>query len=264
MENLCDLFFELSNEDRLLILLQLEKKAMNATNLSKVLGLTIQECSRHLTRLGEVDLTQKEVDGLYRLSSYGELTLRQIQGVEFTSKHRDYFKTHTLSNLPTEFVCQIGELSKSTYVDNVMVTFHNIERMIREAEEYIWWIVDEYPVSTYPLEREAYERGIKIKCLEPKGWVPHPKLREGVLPKDIQAISKARNVGLLEERTLDQLDVFLYISEKEMPTLVFPTLDGRFDYLGFTSTDERAHKWCRDLFQYYWEKAEPRREFVYE
>jgi hypothetical protein len=30
----------------------------------------------------------------------------------------------------------------------------------------------------------------------------------------------------------------------------------------FTSEDERAHKWCEDLFQYYWDKAEPRPEVV--
>lgn len=41
-------------------------------------------------------------------------------------------------------------------------------------------------------------------------------------------------------------------------TRVFPTLDRKFDYLGFTSEDERAHKWCADLFKYYWERAEPK------
>ena len=46
MENLCSLLFELSGEDRLRILHQLDKKAMNVTHLSKELDLTKQEVSR--------------------------------------------------------------------------------------------------------------------------------------------------------------------------------------------------------------------------
>jgi DNA-binding transcriptional ArsR family regulator len=63
MEDLCNLLFEVSNEDRLRILLQLDKEALNATNLSKELDLTIQESSRHLSRLSRVKLIQKDVEG---------------------------------------------------------------------------------------------------------------------------------------------------------------------------------------------------------
>ena len=35
MKRLCNLLFELSNEDRLKIVIQLEEKAMNVTNLAK-------------------------------------------------------------------------------------------------------------------------------------------------------------------------------------------------------------------------------------
>ena len=55
MENLCDLLFEVSNKDRLRILLQLDEEAMNVTRLSRELGLTTQESSRHLARPSGVD-----------------------------------------------------------------------------------------------------------------------------------------------------------------------------------------------------------------
>ena len=41
MENLYDLLFELLNEDRLRILYQLNKEAMNVTNLSKASVVSI-------------------------------------------------------------------------------------------------------------------------------------------------------------------------------------------------------------------------------
>ncbi len=63
---------------------------------------------------------------------------------------------------------------------------------------------------------------------------------------------------------LDKLGVFLYMSEKEIAILSFPYSDGRFDYLGFASKDERTHRWCKNLFDYYWEKAQGRTDLAEE
>jgi len=262
LENLCDLLFELSNEDRLRILHQLNKKAMNVTNLSKALGLTTQESSRHISRLGEVGLTKKDVDGLHHISAYGKLILKQLLGLKFTSRHGDYFTTHSLGRLPIEFVSRLGDLAESIYTDDIMVAFHNTETMIQEAKEYIWVITDQYIMSTLPLFSKAFERRVKVKTIDPKHWVPPPKLKEGIRAEDAQAVWQARTTGLIKEKMLERLDIYLYMSEKEVATLAFPTLDGKFDYLGFTSTDERVHKWCSDLFLHYWERAEIKKDFV--
>jgi DNA-binding transcriptional ArsR family regulator len=76
LERLCDVTFELSNEDRLRILQELEGEAMIVTGLSNRLGLTNQEVSRHLSRLGDVGLTTKAPDSQYSLASFGRLMLR--------------------------------------------------------------------------------------------------------------------------------------------------------------------------------------------
>lgn len=259
MENLCNLLFELSNEDRLRILHQLNKKAMNVTNLSKTLGLTTQESSRHVSRLGDVGLTEKDVDGLHHLTPYGELALKQLKGLEFISQHSDYFTSHTLARIPPEFVCRIGELADSTYTDDIMVAFYNVEKVMQEAEEYIWTITDQYLVDTIPLFKEACEREVKTRNIEAKDYYRYHYGAE-----DREAFNQARTTGLLEERLLERLDIYLYMSEKEVAGVAFPLPDGRFDYLGFTATDERPHKWCKDLFQYYWERAPTRASMVEE
>ncbi|MFQ6107915.1 MAG: transcriptional regulator FilR1 domain-containing protein, partial [Thermoplasmata archaeon] len=48
------------------------------------------------------------------------------------------------------------------------------------------------------------------------------------------------------------------ISEKKA-RVAFPTTDGKMDYIGFGSTDEDSHGWCKDLFSYYWKRALPGR-----
>jgi len=266
LEDLCSVLFELSNQDRLRILHQLDKGAMNVTNLARELGLTVQECSRHVSRLDDVGLTEKDVEGLLHVSPYGRLVLKQLLGLKFTSRYRDYFATHSLAHLPRESVLRIGDLAASSYVGDISAAFHSVDKMIQEAEEYVWSITDQHLVSTYPLLRDALERGVKVKEIEAKGWVVHPKLTQEWYAKDAmrQDFLRARTTGLLEERMLERLDVYLYMSEKEVAAVAFTLPDGGFDYLGFTATDQRSHKWCRDLFQHYWDKARNRARVVEE
>ncbi len=251
------MLFELSHEDRLKILHRLSEEAMNVTRLSKTLDLTTQESSRHLSRLGDVGLTKKSFEGLHHLTPYGELVLKQLEGLKFVSLHKDYFAIHSLSYLPKEFVFRIGELFNGIYVNEVVSSFYNIDKIIQEAEEYIWEITDQYLLSTIPLLKEALDRGVKVRDIEAKDMVVPPKMMEAwrADTSTPEGLDRARIAGLLEERFLERLDIYLWMSEKEVAVISFPLKDGRFDYLGFTSKDERFHKWCRDLFQHYWEGA---------
>lgn len=52
------------------------------------------------------------------------------------------------------------------------------------------------------------------------------------------------------------------MSEREVAGVAFPLLNGRFDYFGFSATNEQAHHWCRDLFTYYWNYARPRADVI--
>lgn len=260
MENLCDLLFELSNVDRLRILHQLDKEAKNVTGLSRELGLTIQEASRHVSRLADVGLTEKDANGLHSLTPYGRLTLRQIQGVKFTSIHGDYFKNHSLTEIPMEFVSRLGELADSSYIDDVTVMVYNIEKILREAEEYILDINVPYFASTFPLIQEAYDRGVVGKFIHTRELTIPEVMREelqSVLAPYIQAGERARRAGIYESKLIEKCDLILYMSEKEVGILTFPMPNGKFDLLGFSSEDKLTHKWCFDIFQYYWEKAEP-------
>lgn len=258
MENLCDLLFEISNEDRLRILHSLSSERTNVTNLSRELGLTTQESSRHLSRLTDIRLVEKNADGLHGLTPYGELVLIQLPGLEFTSRHRDYFEVHTLANLPTEFVLRISELSDSMYIDDVMVAVHSVEETLMEAEEYILNINVPYIASAFPLIREAYERGVSGRFLRTQELAVPPSMREErERVFDNELIRKIRMSGLQEDKLVEQIDLILYMSEKSVGILAFPLRDGRFDFLGFSSKSVDARKWCSDLFNHYWEEAEP-------
>jgi predicted transcriptional regulator len=256
MDVFYDVLFEVSNEDRYKILLQLANEPMNVTQLSKRLGLSLTETSRHLSRIGEVGLTRRDANGLNHINNFGKALLVQFKGAEFVTRHRDYFTSHTLMHLPLEFVNRIGELMNSTYTEDALVFLHSVATGIQKAEEYIMVMVDQFVMSQVPFVRKALERKVKMKTIEPKEWVaPHDfyRIREEA---ERTWAKRARDEKLLTHRTLKRVELYIHMSEKET-AIAFPTLDGRFDHLGFTSTDERALKWCRDIFHHYWEKSDP-------
>lgn len=258
MESLCDLLFEVSNEERMRILHRLKEEGMTITSLSRVLDITTQEASRHVSRLGGVGLTVRDPDGRHSLTPYGRLTLRQIRGIEFISLHRDYFRAHTLAAMPTEYVARIGELAGSALTENVMITIHSIEETIQEAEEYLLNINVPYIASAFPLIRESIERGVKARFLHTRDLVL-PEIMRDDRDRTFsdQILAEARRSGIYEERVIDEIDLVLYMSEKRVAIVTFPQEEGGFDFLGFTSTEEGAHKWCRDVFMHYWEGATP-------
>ncbi len=254
--NLCDLFFEFSNEDRLRILRTLQKDQLTVTALSKELDLTTQETSRHLARLGEIGLSVKNPDGTHSLTGYGELSLKQIAGFKFTTSHRDYFQNHDLSLLPGEFISRIGELENSRYVDDVMLIFHLIDQMIREAEEYVWRITDRYVITIVPAWSEAMERGIEARLLEPENIVIPPEFNRG------EIIAEAVQHQQFLNRLLKKVPVFMSLSEKQVAGICFPANDGRIDYRGFVSEDPTVLKWSKDLYEYLWSISKPKLEFI--
>jgi len=257
MESLCDLLFEVSNEDRLSILRLLLGEPLTITAISRELDITTQEASRHTSRLGEVGLTEKDPEGNHHLTPYGRLTLEQIRGVEFTARHKDYFRSRTIVDLPASFILSFGEMAESRYLDDVMVVVHNVEKLIREAEEYIWDVNLPYISSAFPYIKDAFERGVEGRFLHGEDLsLPAAMMDDRSRVLEEGFITKIRGTGLYKERLLD-VGLILYMSEKEVALLSFPQRAGRYDFYGFTTTNEAAHKWCSDLFMHYWEKATP-------
>jgi predicted transcriptional regulator len=192
VEQLCNLLFEFSHPDRLKLLHFLRRKTFNVTELSKVLGVTSQEASRHSARLIKTGLIEKHVDGQLLLTLFGELVLNQLQGIAFTSDHQSYFTDHIIQNLPPMFINRLSELASSKIVDDVMVVFTNIEKVIQEAEEYLWVITDQYLPSNIPLHLAAYERGVTERDIELRNWIIPQRIRESIPDEYVQGLDHAR------------------------------------------------------------------------
>lgn len=113
-----------------------------------------------------------------------------------------------------EFVDRIGDLSNSTYMDDVMVVIRSVEMLIQGAKEYVWNLNDQYVASSFRFIGEALKRGVKTRSIDLKHYTWDPKIRSALRDEVIEAIKVARTSGLLKERVLEKIEVFLWISER--------------------------------------------------
>lgn len=256
LERFYDLLFEISNEYRHVILLLVQKKPMRITDMTKELKLTYPEIRRHISRLQKTDLVQRDMKGYYQLTPYGESSLLLLQELKFLSSNREYFKTHTLTQIPTGFIKQIGNLNKSTKIMNPIDFFHHTENLLNESKENVWLLVDQFPMNLLSTINEALDRGVKLKLIEPIERVLNPNFKE-FSSEENQALDRTRHTPLVEQRMVDEAYAYLFISEARC-ILTLPNSDGQYDFRGFTATDESSLRWCRNLFIHYWDNARQR------
>lgn len=251
MSDITDLLFELSSPIRLKMLRALKSNHLRVSGLARLLEITNQECSRHLMRLVEIGLVGRAPDGRHSLTPFGTLTLENNKAHEFTNDHREYFNRHNLEGIPFHFLHRLGELEDSTYIDDVMQTVYAIQKMVEDSEEYVYRITDRYLFNLVHSISESIKRGVDFKLIEEVDVnytdTYDPVVLREMIPGSVHIIVDA--------------PVFLAMNEKEVAALGFRVINGRFDYLGFKSSNPDFHKWCRELFENYWEETEGKDEY---
>ncbi|MFW9961859.1 MAG: ArsR family transcriptional regulator [Candidatus Thorarchaeota archaeon] len=163
MEELSKLLFELSNEDRLRIIKVLSDHPVKLTSLASTLDLTVQETSRHLSRLTKARLIQKGSDGAYSITAYGSQLQETLPSLSFLTKNQEYFMNHTFLTLPQRFISRFGDLVKAELTDNAIVLFQHVDSLISRAIKYVWILSDQALSSTFPLLEQSLERGCRIE-----------------------------------------------------------------------------------------------------
>src|SRR5450756_2416530 len=130
--------FELASNRRASILLELEKQNLKMQQIVKSLDMTTTETFRHLQRLGEAKLVEKNTDGAYSITSLGNLATGFLSSFNFILKNGDYFLEHDVSCLPYEFVNRLGELSAGEFCGDTLATMNRVRKMVYSAEKCIW------------------------------------------------------------------------------------------------------------------------------
>lgn len=210
--------------------------------IARRLDVTATEAFRQLQRLSDAMLVQRQPEGTFAITEYGQLVLQLSSSIEFVFKHKNYFSTHNVWRLPYQFVNRIGELSQMHLIMDVMESINKGAQMFIEAEQYAWGLAEHGrgPELMSPVMSERIRKGVGFRML----------IQESFLPT---AISPAKPQNY-EVRGLPDVPAIMAVTEKEA-AVCFRLVDGRMDYAGFFGNDSTSLNWVKDLFLYYWEKG---------
>lgn len=242
-------FFELASEQRLAIIFRLNEKSAKISQLAKDLDITMQEAHRNVGRLQDAGLIEKDPEGIFSLTTFGNTITKQIPTFNYLSKHKEYFSEHILGELSIKFIMRLGALDKCEFVKGVVAILERWKDIYREAEEYIYEIVPQVPIDLIEPAVSRVKQGVKYSYVLPKDVII-PKGRKDLLKK--LGHNELLNKGAIERRMVESVKVAVILNEKEAAVL-FPTQKGETDMnMIFYSIDRVFHEWCLDYFRYRW------------
>ncbi len=247
LEQLHELLFELSSAERMNIMLELQNQALRLSQVSKRLDMTISEASRHLERLCDAKLIQKESNGTCGVSAYGKLVLSLLSGLRFAATNRDYWFDYDASGIPDQFIGRLGETKEGVLELDVFKSLENINRMFRESQNYVWVLTNQ----ALGMLADTLIEKLKIGDFDLRSIVP-----EAILPTLATEPYMPFNHNSFQIKVVPKNPIVMAVTERDAG-FCLPNDKGEIDYRGFCSNDPKFHQWCKDLFLYYWDRAKP-------
>ena len=247
-----ELFLEIASELRYNVLKQLSEKNQKQSHIAKSLGMTLPESHRQFERLSKAELISKTPDGLYLLTPFGSILLEHIDSLEFLFKYKNYFKSHTLGNLPSKFVKRLSDLNECELVEGAFVLN---EKMIQIAAsgKYLYVISAHVPPDAFRHGLDdAKKTGKQVSIIYAKNTIIPKGFKKEFTSKTVQDLISQ---GTYERKMTDQVQIYVVLNDKSAMVL-FPDTKGNVDLnFGFVSTHHTFHDWCFDYHQDMWGKS---------
>ncbi len=258
-----EIFVELASSQRLSIIFMISCQRLRLSTLAKSLNLTIQEVHRNTNRLSDAGLIEKNSEGVFSLTTFGNAITRQLPIFDFLSSNKGYFSDHNVGNIPMKFVQRIGALNEGRLVSGIVPIIESWKRLYEKSSEYIYGILPQIPLELIQaVIPKVKNEGVKFNYILPKNAMV-PKIRNDL--QKSSGYSELLKQGIIERRMIDKMEVAIVLNERQA-TVMFPTLKGEVDMNHmFSSKDAKSnkdgvglfHEWCVDFFRYCWYNSKP-------
>ena len=206
--------------------------------------MTATETLRQLQRMTGACLLEKLPDGKYKLTPYAKIVLNVSAPLDFISKFREFFMTHNLMLLPTEYRARLAELSGGVLLPTAVDTFNTVTGMLQSARDRIDGTIEVGFDTQLEIMKQRIAEGVKVRWL----------LQESYLSKAKDVLRTAKKFP--EMRYIPWLWGHLYQNENAADVQLRQN-DGTQDYISFHGKDPMFLQWSSDFFEYEWKKAKP-------
>ena len=245
-----ELVSELASENRVKVIQLLSKSQLKASEIAKNLDMSIQAITRHIDRLHNSKLIQKDAAGRYHLTTIGNALLLQYPFFEFLSRYEDYFKDHDFTGIPEHLLVRLGDLLNCELETNTMKALQRARDWAANMKKWTKGITFTIPLEYFEVVEDSMREGATHQIVFgknsvlPKGYYDHPGRKQW---------EKYIANGQVKEKIVESVPLVAGVSENEAHLLFANKTLGYPDTKAiFFSKDEKFRKWCEDLVDYYW------------
>jgi DNA-binding transcriptional ArsR family regulator len=229
------LLTEIANPNRIEILQILAKSPNTFTELTKILDISSSEISRHLNRLTDQKIIEKQHPSRYfQLTSLGQLIIQLISPLNFILKHVDYFENHIFTDLPIDLIKNLDALQNCEIVQGTGLVMIKMEETMKSAK-----------------------KSTDVMVETPFPWGTANMHVRYIVPSSLSAMRK--NVekfnATTDGRFLDRVPITMLIIDDGGGLLFFPDLKGKTDFnTGFliSQTDSVGCSFLRKIWNHFW------------
>lgn len=253
-EELASCFLEIASWQRLEILFHLARENSTPSKLSKSLNSTNQEIHRNVERLKKSNIVEKNSEGLYQLTPFGQMILIQTKSFSFMSNNLKYFSTHGFANIPSQFIQRVGALEQTQHIKCFVKVQEKWVSIYQNAQKFIYNILFDVPYTEEILNTvsEKLQNKTKIKSIFSESALI-PKQKKDLLknPK-FKSIPHHKN---FKRKMNKNITAVIVLNDKEA-SVCFPLSSGEADVsqMFYGNTTEFV-KWCFDYFEDVWKNS---------
>jgi predicted transcriptional regulator len=247
-----ELFMQLASETRLSILASVHKKPAKLSSLSRDLNITVQDVYRNLNRLMEEGLVRRS-DGVFYLTEYGIVVMKQIDGFLVMKKHREFFKEHSVAGvMPDKFLQRIGALQNCKVVNTVTAVLQKLKELESSAAKSLKLMVSQAWPEEGEIMIDKAGSGVEISVIVGHNTIFPKNVAENIAPR----VEKLASKGIIKGKMIEQLDMDIYIADNARAAVMFPNAKGEVDMSTmFVGEDPIFCEWCSDYFDYLWQHS---------
>jgi predicted transcriptional regulator len=247
-----ELFMELASETRLSILASVHKKPAKLSSLSRDLNITVQDVYRNLNRLMEEGLVWRS-DGVFYLTEYGILVMKQIDGFLVMKKYRDFFKEHSIAGvIPDKFLQRIGALQNCKVVNSVTAVLQKLKELESSASKSLKLMVSQAWPEEGEIMIDKAGSGVEISVIVGQNTIFPKNVAQNISPR----VEKLASKGIIKGEMVEQLNMDIYIADNARAAVMFPNAKGEVDMnTMFVGEDPIFCEWCSDYFDYMWQRS---------
>lgn len=240
----------LKNNENLLVLQTIGKK-MTISSMIERIDMNKTAIQKTIDLLLSYGLLEKQ-NQHYVISSIGEYVLKKLYGIEFLSRHSDYFETHSLEDIPKPLLSAIESFSDCQLIEGVFPTSIRLKEISLGATTFLNCIFTQPPFLLADIIYEKMQNGVKPRLLFGK----NANIYEyNDVVKKLE-LDKLKHSDLYEKRICDNVLTNILISDSGACLLLGNNENSTDIQHVIVGYDKQFINWCNGFFNYKWKEGQ--------